>query len=783
MPAPVELNSEPFSSVPPWSWKTPGADPVSTAWSHASGPTDTDSSGPDGGADPITRAVTPGNGYAFTEASDSEGPWAMESQTLRADSSLFEFTFDLHLRFGSEGGIDDGVLAVQGWDGSAWSTIPPEIRGSKQQRATDPYRPSKEFETYDSRGFSNADFKFRLLFTKGSNPLSANYDCAVDNLRIVRHEDAVPDGPTPTINAPRTIVVDPADGNQALKAAFSRARGGDLIRIKNGTYFGSFELRNKDSDANKPIWIRAENPGGVVFSNLWQAAFEGRVNWQHVGRGVFKARSPSQSGPPNQRGPFMGSYVDGQGTERFLFRYRSKDAITRNPLHVEQNAQPDMDVKNPAYGFAVQGDEIFIRLKGGDDPNDRSIRLTRDFGKHLLTINRSRHMIVDGIKFEGSGKLDAIICTPKGEPKASSHLTIRNCIFEHCRRAAVLHNHAHVEWSEYCYPGFRDWMNELQKMNDQPGAIFALVKNHFNDHPNNRGNAFLEGGWADNMGATPANCVFEYNFTNSVFEGHRLGAHKDSTIRFEAADGIGDDWVEFEHHQKRSSKNNRVIACKILNCHGSYVSAQDKNNQISGPNYVSRCIFDSTDQALGHPPYVIKNQGLKNDAYKLFVYNNFVRNPGGKNPGFGPQNFFWWDSTAKHRNPNRLRLENNLVVFDRGKLTNGGANQKPKVANNLLINNADRRDVTGNGGKFLGQSAQVLRRDANGKLLPGSPAIGAGSNNGLSGPAFVDHDVDFGGGDFTDVGPFPKGFDPGPEWPRPFRRSFSKTSVPKRWPF
>ena len=109
--------------------------------------------------------------------------------------------------------------------------------------------------------------------------------------------------------------------------------------------------------------------------------------------------------------------------------------------------------------------------------------------------------------------------------------------------------------------------------------------------------------------------------------------------------------------------------------------------------------------------------------------------------------------------------------------------RSPKVANNLLINNADRRDVTGNGGKFLGQSAQVLRRDANGKLLPGSPAIGAGSNNGLSGPAFVDHDVDFGGGDFTDAGPFPKGFDPGPEWPRPFRRSFSKTPIPKRWPF
>ena len=48
-----------------------------------------------------------------------------------------------------------------------------------------------------------------------------------------------------------------------------------------------------------------------------------------------------------------------------------------------------------------------------------------------------------------------------------------------------------VEWSEYTYPGFRNWMNELLQKNSKPGAIFALVKSHFND---GRGNAFLEGG-------------------------------------------------------------------------------------------------------------------------------------------------------------------------------------------------------------------------------------------------------------------------------------------------
>lgn len=132
MPTPVELNRERFASVPAdWSWGTPGAGAANAAWSHGNGPTDTASSGPGGGAHPSTRAVSPGNGYAYTEASNSDGPWTMDSPAFDAGSGRLELTFDLHLRFGSEGGIDDGVLAVQGWNGSTWSPIGPEVRGSK----------------------------------------------------------------------------------------------------------------------------------------------------------------------------------------------------------------------------------------------------------------------------------------------------------------------------------------------------------------------------------------------------------------------------------------------------------------------------------------------------------------------------------------------------------------------------------------------------------------------------------------------------------------------------
>ena len=294
-------------------------------------------------------------------------------------------------------------------------------------------------------------------------------------------------------------------------------------------------------------------------------------------------------------------------------------------------------------------------------------------------------------------------------------------------------------------------------------------------------------GWAENQAAAPKKCRFEHNFTHGVFEGHRLGAFVDSSIRFEAADGIGDDWVEFEYFKKRSSKNNRVIACKVLNCHASFISAQDTNKQMPGPNFVSRCIFDSTDDKLCHPHYVIKNRGLKNSSYKLHFFNNFVRNPGGANAGSGHKNLLWWDqrevpqNRPPHHHPDRIALRNNLVVFDRGKISAGNAPTHPTVSNNLLINDDDRPDITKNGGRRLGGNASALRREANGKLKPNSPAIGAGSNNGLTGSGFVD--VDFGGGDFTDVGPFPKDFDPGAIWPRPFERAFSPNPIPKRWPF
>ncbi|MGI9502867.1 MAG: phage adaptor protein, partial [Geminicoccaceae bacterium] len=182
----VLLLSENFQgTVPSWNLSTPGVDDPRETWSREENATPTTSTGPAGGADPTTRVPTATNGFAYTESSGSAGPsWSLETPDIDASLGTVEMFFDLHMRFGSLGGLTDGTLAVEGWDGAAWSVIGATVTGSQQGSAGAAYLPSTGFSTYDSSSFSNVDFKFRFLFVKGGNLSDANYDCAIDNVTI-----------------------------------------------------------------------------------------------------------------------------------------------------------------------------------------------------------------------------------------------------------------------------------------------------------------------------------------------------------------------------------------------------------------------------------------------------------------------------------------------------------------------------------------------------------------------------------------------------------------------
>lgn len=182
-PAGGVVNSEAFS-VGFGAWTSPGSlDPAPLPFSITTGPTPTSSTGPNGGSNPTTLVVEGANAYAFTEGSNA-GPWSLQSPEMDASLGTFFLKFHLHMRFGGEGGILDGTMLVQGWNGSSWEQIGNAIIGSKQLTAASPWLSSPNFGTYSSGGFDNDDFRFRFLFTKGASQFDFNYDACIDNVTI-----------------------------------------------------------------------------------------------------------------------------------------------------------------------------------------------------------------------------------------------------------------------------------------------------------------------------------------------------------------------------------------------------------------------------------------------------------------------------------------------------------------------------------------------------------------------------------------------------------------------
>lgn len=177
-----------FDGVAPWS--TPGQNEPTNNWTIANAPTPSANTGPAGGS-AADRVPTNGNSFIYTESSDTnENSWSLESPQLDASLGLCSITFDLFMRFGVGGVLTDGTLLIQGWNGSAWSQIGDAITGSQQTNLTDNWIDSLTIDEYDSTGFSNDDFRFRFLFTRGAGDVF-NYDCCIDRLVIYGPEGAL----------------------------------------------------------------------------------------------------------------------------------------------------------------------------------------------------------------------------------------------------------------------------------------------------------------------------------------------------------------------------------------------------------------------------------------------------------------------------------------------------------------------------------------------------------------------------------------------------------------
>lgn len=565
----------------------------------------------------------------------------------------------------------------------------------------------------------------------------------------------LPCGGCSNCDGDRTIWVDQANGDdrdsglsiddavKTIGRGAALVRGGDVMIVRPGTYYETPVFSDLGSSAAEPVWILSEKPGQAIISDLWQDAERGVVRWSYVGDGIFAAEHGDS---------FMGEAAD-----KFLFRYKSLADLRSDSV---------INISKPRYGFAHEAGYLYVRLPKDADPNGVPVKLTDRFRQPIVTIQNSPYVILDGFAVTGAGDADAIVAD-----RASHHLTLRNLVVTHSRRAAKLPDESLFEWSEYSYPGFYRFVDDLIDLNQGDNkTIYELVKTYFSDNGNSR----LEGGIAESFETPSNNVEFRYLYIHQVFDGQRFGAFNNSSSHHNVCNYAYDDCVEFEHWRPtHPSINLRVHDSLMLNAAGSALSHQSIGGAMQGPHFVYRNVVYNTDFKHAHPAYLVKNQRLK-PSNQIFYYHNLLQNWKGTNGDWGRTNWLYWDNKAGA--PQHLTFRNNIFLFD--DLSDRGHQRDPDSDYNILVNTKDNRRVRGHGGLYLGEyPSAVLFRDKarlDFGLRPGSPAIDAG----VALPTGWPDSCNVAGK--PDIGPFEFGETPGPDWPRP-RRTVFTSSRPDRW--
>lgn len=558
----------------------------------------------------------------------------------------------------------------------------------------------------------------------------------------------------------RTIWIDQIngqDGNSGLTkseavktitAGANIVQGGDVMIVRPGIYYETPVFSDLGSSETEPVWILSEKPGEAVISGLWPEAEQGQVHWSEVGPDLYQASH--------------GDSFMGEADDRFLFRYKSR---------LDLEASSVIGIEKPPYGFAHEDGEIYLKLPNGADPNGMSVKLTDQFSQPIVTIENSPYVIIDGFTITGAGGTEAIHVD-----RDSHHATLRNLIVTHSRLAARLPDDVVFEWSEYSYPGFYNFVDDLIDLNEEREsdgsnyAIFDLVKKYFS----HKGNAWLEGGLAESFDVPSRNVEFRYLYTHQVFDGQRLGAFVDSTSHHSVCNYAYDDCIEFEHWRPtHPSSNLRVHDSLLMNAMGSALSHQDASGGMQGPHYVYRNVIYNTDFKHAHPAFLVKNRSLT-ASDKIIYHHNLMQNWRGTNKGWGKTNWLFWDN--KKGSPEHLTFRNNIILFDQ--MTDKNPDQNPDSDYNILVNTEDNSEVRGRSGQYLGRSQEALRfrneTRLDFSLEEGSAAIDAGTALPADWP---DSRLITGK---PDIGPFEYGDNPGPDWPRP-RRTVFTSEKPERW--
>lgn len=548
-----------------------------------------------------------------------------------------------------------------------------------------------------------------------------------------------------------------AEGNSGLapdEAVLTITEGipllepGDEMVIAAGVYYEQPEFYVPGTSEEAPLWIRADPLGSVTISGMWPEAAQGLVTWEETEwEGVYVA----------EHEPSVFGAHDGV----FLFRYNDVADLVAGAVQFVTTGTHGTSVfmDLPDHGIAGDGTHLYLRLPGGIDPNGEPVLLSsgpegESDTLGLLWVSSTPHIILDGLRIQGSGRHGI-----RFDPDSVSP-TIRNTVFEYCVRGAVLPDGSLVEWSEYGYPGLREFAEWVYAANPDhdPDAIYHLVK-EYQTHEETE-STLLEGSmitsfWYD---VPSVECEFRYNLVHEAFDGEMLGYFDDSESHHSVYMYNYDNHVEFESFSE-SFRSERLSLhhSLLLACPMGAVSHQGDN--VVGPNHVYRNVIDGYDH-VGLDGWTQIKSNADGATGGMYYYNNVIRG--------GTGSLFW--ESREH-----LVFRNNIVVFD--ELLDVEEPEVPLDSDhNLLVNVADEPWIRGDHGLYLGDDpddvgwADYLNLDY--ALTATSPAIDAG----VVIPGYTDDVAD----GMPDIGAFELGEQPGSQWPRPRTTTFT-CDPPERW--
>jgi hypothetical protein len=540
--------------------------------------------------------------------------------------------------------------------------------------------------------------------------------------------------------AGRIVYVDAATGNDAndclaqtracktIQRGAAVVRGSDQMIIGPGTYYEFPVFQNLASSATSPVWIKAQIPGTARISGMWKEAALGQVTWRDDGGGVYSAAHGA-----GLFGSFQGTYV---------FRFQSMTDLLNASAATTAGA-----VKTPPYGFVYSGGRISLKLPGGVNPNGKSVLISPpSWGEagnaNVVSVLGSPYVIIDGLVIEGSGTY----CLNFSQD--SIYPTVRNTRFEYCREGMLLPNNGLVEWSEYTYPGYYDFAEQVRVLNGSL-RVFDLVKSYGPD-------PYFEGEFADTYNATASrNCEFRYNFLHEAFDGEGLGEFEYSESHHNVYLRNYDDHIEMEGNEGTPARELRLHDNLFLSA--GLISFQEAS--LAGPQYVYRNVYYWYDNHSSQNWTVLKTKAPNATGGIYFYHNLFWGNS---------TELFWQEESRQH-----LHFRNNILVFSNNR--NSATSTTLDADYNLLVNDTNKSFLYGSHGAYLGTSNTSLKFLNVAGLDFGILAGSSAENRGVALPGFND-----GAPGGPDVGPFETGFDPGGNWPRPRVTTYT-TAPPERW--